>query len=204
MDGHVCPKIPGVPQLIHLNGPPGIGKSTLAQRYVDEHPGVLNLDVDQLRSLVGGWRERFAETGELIRPLALEMAGTYLRGGHDVILPQYLGRLSEIQRFEAVARDAGAAFCEVVFMDTLESSVRRFTDRGNAGALPWHRDVSAVVERSGGVRLLGQMHDQLGEVLLSRPDAIVITSEEGQVQQTYEALLAILGQRDIHRGGGDE
>jgi len=34
------------PRLIHLNGPPGIGKSTIAQRYVDQHPEVLNLDIN--------------------------------------------------------------------------------------------------------------------------------------------------------------
>ncbi|MEJ7706101.1 MAG: hypothetical protein WKF82_13395 [Nocardioidaceae bacterium] len=43
-----------MPRLIHLNGPPGIGKSTLAQWYVDNHPGVLNLDIDQVRCLIGG------------------------------------------------------------------------------------------------------------------------------------------------------
>jgi len=39
-----------MPILIHLNGPSGVGNSTLAQRYVDEHPGVLNLDIDALVS----------------------------------------------------------------------------------------------------------------------------------------------------------
>jgi MoxR-like ATPase len=33
-------------RLVHLNGPPGIGKSTLAAVYADRHPGTLNLDVD--------------------------------------------------------------------------------------------------------------------------------------------------------------
>jgi 8-oxo-dGTP pyrophosphatase MutT (NUDIX family)/predicted kinase len=183
-----------VPRLIHLNGPPGIGKSTLAQWYVDEHPGVLNLDIDQLRSLVGGWRDRFAETGELVRPLALGMAGTHLRAGYDVVLPQYLGRLSEIQRFARVARDADAAFCEIVLMDTREHSVQRFTDRSHAAALPWHRDVQAVVERGGGASLLGEMHDQLREILPSRPYAVVVPSHDGQIQQNYDALLANLDQ----------
>ncbi len=183
-----------MPRLIHLNGPPGIGKSTLAQWYVDEHPGVLNLDIDQLRSLVGGWRDRFAETGELVRPLALGMAGTHLRAGYDVVLPQYLGRLSEIQRFARVARDADAAFCEIVLMDTREHSVQRFTDRSHAAALPWHRDVQAVVERGGGASLLRQMHDQLREILPSRPYAVVVPSHDGQIQQNYDALLANLDQ----------
>ncbi|WP_457963952.1 zeta toxin family protein [Arthrobacter sp. D1-29] len=48
------PERPSVPDLILLNGPPGIGKSTLARMFVDHHPGTLNLDVDQVRCLIGG------------------------------------------------------------------------------------------------------------------------------------------------------
>jgi hypothetical protein len=40
--------------LIHLNGPPGIGKPVLAQWWADDHPGALNLDIDRLRVLAGG------------------------------------------------------------------------------------------------------------------------------------------------------
>lgn len=46
-----------VPRLIHVNGPPGIGKSTPADLYVKRHPGALNLDVDRLHELVGGWQD---------------------------------------------------------------------------------------------------------------------------------------------------
>ena len=57
---------------------------------------MLNLDIDRLRVLVGGWPERFAETGEILRPLALGLAGTHLCGGWDVVMPQYMGRLGVI------------------------------------------------------------------------------------------------------------
>jgi hypothetical protein len=59
------PYTPAVPRLIHLNGPPGIGKSTIAQLYVDEHPGTLNLDIDRVRCLIGGWRDDFGRAREL-------------------------------------------------------------------------------------------------------------------------------------------
>jgi hypothetical protein len=36
------------------------------------------------------------------------------------------------------------------------------------------------------------MHDQLIDVLAARPDATVIPSAAGAIQQTYEALIAIL------------
>jgi hypothetical protein len=78
-----------------------------------------------------GWRERFAETGVIVRPLALLLAGTHLRGGRDVVIPQYLGRLPAIECFEAVALDSGAEFCEIVLMDPQEHSLERFYRRGD-------------------------------------------------------------------------
>jgi predicted kinase len=97
-------------RLLHLNGPPGIGKSTIARRFVAEHPGVLNCDIDVLRTLTGGWENDFAAAGALIRPAALAMIETYLRGGHDVILPQMLINPGEIAKFGAAATSAGASF----------------------------------------------------------------------------------------------
>lgn len=181
-----------MPRLIHLNGPPAIGKSTLAQWYIDEHPGVLNLDIDQLRGLIGGWRDRFAETGEIVRPVALSMATAHLRGGRDVVMPQYLGRLSQIERFEAVAHDSSAVFCEIVLMETKQRSIERFNRRGENSKLPWHQQVQEIVERNGGQVFLADMHDQLTAVLAARHDATVVLSVEGAIQQTYEALTAIL------------
>ena len=181
-----------MPRLILLNGPPGIGKSVLAQLWADDHPGVLNLDIDRLRVLVGGWRERFAETGEIVRPLALGMAGAHLRGGRDVVMPQFLGRLSEIERFEAIAHDSGAAFCQIVLMDTKVHVLERFYRRGDNDAAEWHQHVREVVERSGGQALLARMYDQLTGVLAARPEATVLTSAAGAIGQAYQALTAAL------------
>ena len=181
-----------MPRLIHLNGPPGIGKSTLARRYVDERFGVLDLDIDRVRDLVGGWRERFAEAGEIARTLALGMAATHLAAGWDVVLPQYLGRLSEIGRFERVAHGSGAEFREVFLMDDRQRSVERFSRRGADDRDPWHEQVRRIVDREGGSTALVAMYDQLTEVLAARPDAEVLTSEEHEIQTTYRNLVTLL------------
>jgi predicted kinase len=179
-----------VSRLIHLNGPPGIGKSTLAQRYVAEHPGVLNCDIDLLRTHVGGWATAFEETGALIRPAALAMIGAYLETGHDVVLPQMLVDPAELARFESCATAVGAEFVERVLMDSAASAVARFHRRYGGGTR--EAVVRAVVAENGGDEALERYHSALEQLLRERPDAVVITSTEGQVDRTYAALAASL------------
>jgi hypothetical protein len=78
-------------------------------------------------------------------------------------------------------------------MDSKQRSLERFSRRGEGDELPWHRHVQEIVERSGGQALLAGMYDQLTAVLAARPDATVIPSVAGAVEQTYRALTAILG-----------
>jgi predicted kinase len=180
-------------RLIHLNGPPGIGKSTLARRYVDAHPGVLNCDIDVLRTLIGGWDSDFGAAGALIRPAALAMIEAYLANGRDVVLPQMLIDPTELARFEACAAGVGAQFIERVLMDTEEASVARFHRRGASDAEDaWHDKVRAIVAASGGNEVLTRCHASLERLLPERPNAVVIVSVEGAVAETYGSLISSL------------
>lgn len=184
--------------LIHLNGPPGIGKSTLAEAYAKRHPGVLNLDIDRIRCLIGGWHERTSTAYELSRVLALSMAETHLRGGHDVILPQFLGQVREIERFESAASNNAAAFVEVMLTDRKEECVERFYDRTvDRNTSPWNQHARLMVDANGGRSLLAEMHDQLGKILEMRPGYLVVPSERDAVDATYDLLAATLDQRPL-------
>ncbi len=103
--------------LLHLNGPPGIGKSTLSVLWAERHPRTLNLDIDVLHTLIGGWRDPQQDTHALARPLGKALAAAHLGSGHDVVLPQNITRLSEVEAFERIAHDQVAEFREVVLLD---------------------------------------------------------------------------------------
>jgi predicted kinase len=176
------------PLVLHLNGPPGVGKSTLARRWADEHAGTLLLDVDELRTWVSGWREDFAETGARIRPVALAALAAYVAAGGDVVLPQLIANSAELARFEAAARSAGGRFVEV-FLETEELETRfaaRERDR------PWLEAVHELVEQAPPDHLR-RYADRLDALAAARPDAVRLSTATGDVDGAYAALVAAVG-----------
>lgn len=163
-----------MPRLILLNGPPGIGKSTLARRYAADHPPALALDVDRVRDLIGG---DLATAGVLARDIAVAAARTHLSSGHDVVIPQYLGRLPFVERLARLAAELGVPFHEVVLLDTLENSLHRYAERGGGAA----------------VEELVKMHHLLRQVVEVR-SPVVIPTAKGEETAAYQALLAALAE----------
>ena len=180
-------------RLIHLNGSPGVGKSTLARRYVDAHPGVLACDIDVLRTLVGGWERDFVGVGALIRPAALAMIGAYLENGHDVVLPQMIARLTELERFRSAAANVGADYRHVMLVANQGVVQDRFYRRPVEE--PHHAQIRAVVDADGGPAFLAALHDRLLNLAREVDDTLVVEGHDGDEEQTYLALIAGLASR---------
>ena len=166
--------------LILLNGPPASGKSTLAQRYVDDHPLALNLDIDRIRAMLGRWAARPIEAGLAARELTIAMVRTHLRSGHDVIIPQYLGRPAFLEQLDELAGQEGMRLHEIVLLDSRANLLRRFRARADG---PEADDAE-----------LGEMYDRLLRIVEQRPNAKIVSSTDGHVDETYRRLLAALGQ----------
>jgi predicted kinase len=157
-----------VGSLLLLNGPPGIGKSTVARLVVAEHPLALCLDIDLLRRSLGRWDEHPQRSGLLARELAVAAARVHLLSGHAVVVPQFLGRLEFVERLESLAQEVGATFRHVALMDSKENVIARFLARTCApDALDQHREAAALLA-----------------VLAARPDAVVIESVAGDLDGT--------------------
>lgn len=171
-----------MPRLIHLNGPTGVGKSTIAACYAADHPKTLNLDADEIVRLVGGWQHDFFGTVDLVRPLALAMAATHLSSGNDVVMPQLITRRDQRDQFAAAARSAGADYLEFALVAPAEVAVARFQQRDH--------HIDHAVEALGGATMIHRVCDHLARYLT--PDSEIIQTAGNDAEQTYRTLVAAL------------
>ncbi|WP_079576217.1 AAA family ATPase [Krasilnikoviella flava] len=142
----------GPTTLLLLNGPPGVGKSTVAAALAAGRPGTLVLDVDVVRALISG---EHAGTAEPARRLALDMARSHLGAGSDVVVPQLVARPDQVARFERAAADGGARFAHVLLQAVSDTVARRVA----AHAAP-HRaglDAAARDAYDAGLRRVAQL-----------------------------------------------
>ena len=182
--------VPRVSMLVLINGVPGSGKSTLARRYVEDHPLALDLDIDQVRAMLGRWLEAPAEAGRAARDLALAMAGVHLAGGKDVVLPQYLGRLDFVLELEMLAQQAKARFVEIALRSGRDEVISRLARRSTDPQNSEQHDAAMLLERSGGLDALPAMDERMKSVIAARPATRAVVTVDGEIDETYLRMLA--------------
>jgi hypothetical protein len=157
----------------------------IAQRFVESRPLSLNLDIDVVRSMLGGWLGDPSAAGLTARSLALVMAETHLAAGRDVIVPQFLGRTDFIEQLAGLADRSAASFVEAALWIDRSRAITAFADRRAAPSSQAHHDAAALVDRSEHADPIGQMYDAFVRVLEQRPATRRVEVIPGDIDQTF-------------------
>jgi predicted kinase len=129
------------------------------------------------------------------RHLAAAMAEAHLRAGHDVVVPQLLGRLPFIESLEAIAQQTGSRFHEVILLADEATIVQRFRARRLDLATSGEPHPEADVDARDVAKEIADALRSLDGIRAARPGTIVIAATR-EVGATYRALEAALAGTD--------
>jgi predicted kinase len=180
------------PKLILLNGPLGIGKTTLAKRYTEDRPLSLFLDIDDVRAMISHWREEKEVSAPLSKQMALEMARISLSAGHDVIVPQIIQSHELADSFAKLADECGAAFYEVLLSVPKDEAIRRFILRSKAAGYESGFRPGGIIDIEGREKKLAEMYDNMTEAANANPEIIRIEPVLGDIDSTYAEIVKSL------------
>lgn len=179
--------------LILLNGPPGVGKSTIARRLRDDRPLSLLVDFDELWLLIGDWQHN-DKAQELAIAAGLAMARVHLQAGYDVVAAQFAVAQDFFEAIDAMVGETSAVCHEIVLTGHPERVATQFRQRRAELTLTGEDDVSANITDDRIDEVIARATKELTAIAAARPHTTVI-STDGDVDSTYMRVREVLQRR---------
>jgi hypothetical protein len=125
------------------------------------------------------------------RRLAAALADAHLREGHDVVVPQYLGRLPFIDTLAAVAQHTGSTFREVILVAEEAVVIQRFRARRADLARAGQAHPEADVDARDVAKEIAAALKRLAAIRAARPGTLAVAATR-DADATYRALSAVV------------
>ena len=174
------------PKLILLYGFASSGKTTLAKRYIDEHPLSIAIEGDAIIGMMGQWRSNEEKARKMVFEHTKSIVRNQLTAGYDVLLPYLLTDNIQIEAFEEVANEYDASFLEIYIKIEKEDVISRLLERGT-----WGEEGSPQLTEAD-LPEITDLYETMEKAMNERRDVKTIISEVGDIEGTYQKFLSVI------------
>ena len=117
-------------KLVIINGPTGVGKSTVAKLLHQEMPMSFLLDVDEQRRHLSHYRDHREESGKLCHAVGQAIVRTCFAHGRDVIIEKLILKDEILDAYRAIADENRATNHEYILWAPKQLVLDRAHARG--------------------------------------------------------------------------
>ncbi len=167
-------------RLIILNGPWGVGKSTLATRLHAAMPGAYHVELDVIRRGISGYDNAPEESFRFAIRIASDIIERCLSEGRDVIVDKMLRAHDLVDDIRVAGERHGAEVHEIILWASQETVLARGEQRGYSNGT-FSREKAALA------------WEQMAAIVPERDHATVIDTENKTADEVYDAVRRIVG-----------
>lgn len=117
-------------RLIIINGPCGIGKSTVAKKLHTLFPLAFLLDIDAQRRYINQYQSLNQESGVLVNKIALGIVEVCLQDGRDLIVEKKISDIDFLDALVLIGNRYSAQVIEVILWAPKDVVMKRAAERG--------------------------------------------------------------------------
>ncbi len=166
-------------KLIIINGPSGIGKSTVALKVAETMDAVL-IDIDELRRSIPNYREDKKNSLNLAYQETTKKIEECLNSGKSVVIDKTITNEDVINLFIETGKKFKAQIFEFILFADKNITKDRADKRGyRPDSL---LDASRVEE----------IWEKINLLRLQRPQAIIINTDTKEIEEVFQEIISIL------------